>query len=107
MTDRKWPGNWRYAPPTVDEHLPGEELAWVARGYPFNRPVLARSNVGVRKRPYEVDPETEEIRPLFEQFVRVELMADSFHGQDANLFGWFKGLEWLGPVALPREGDPG
>ena len=102
MTDRKWPGNWRYAPPTVDEHLPGEELAWVARGYPFNRPVLARSDVGVRKRLETLPPGAP-----FERFVRVELMADGFHGQDASAFGWFQGLEWLGPVALPREGDPG
>jgi hypothetical protein len=42
------------------------------------------------------------MEPQYEQFVRVELMADSFHGQDASEYGWFRDLEWLGPLVLPN-----
>jgi hypothetical protein len=82
----------------VEDHPEGAELAWLARGYPFTRPVVARSNVGVRRKPAWVAME-----PQYEQFVRVELMADSFHGQDASAFGWFRDLEWLGPLVLPND----
>jgi hypothetical protein len=31
------------------------------------------------------------------------LMADSFHGQDASAYGWFRDLEWLGPIVMPNR----
>lgn len=92
----EWPGQWRQLPPQVDEHPDGAELGWVVRGHPFNRPVLARSNVGVRKL---ASPESG-----FGPFVRVELMADGMHGQQASDHAWFGGLEWRGPLVLPKEG---
>jgi len=94
----EWPGHWTRVAPRVEDHPEGAELAWLARGYPFTRPVVARSNVGVRRKPAWVAME-----PQYEQFVRVELMADSFHGQDASAFGWFRDLEWLGPLVLPND----
>ena len=92
----EWPGHWTRVAPRVEDHPQGSELAWIARGYPFTRPVLARSNVGVKRAPTWVAME-----PKHEQFVRVELMADGFHGQDASAYGWFRDLEWLGPLVLP------
>lgn len=98
----KWPGTWSGDPPSVAEHVfEGVDLFWLARGFPFNRPILACSNVGVRRAgqwAHEAGPTP--ITPAFERFVRVELMADSFHGQDATAHGWFKDLEWLGPLVL-------
>jgi hypothetical protein len=94
---QEWPGHWTRVAPRVEDHPQGAELAWIARGYPFNRPVLARSNVGVKRAPAWVAME-----PQYEQFVRVELMADGFHGQDVSVFGWFRDLEWLGPLVLPN-----
>ena len=98
----EWPGHWTRVAPRVADHPQGAELAWMARGHPFNRPVIARSNVGVRRTPdwaYE-SPTIKAGR--HEKFVRVELMADGFHGQDASVFGWFRDLEWLGPLVLPN-----
>jgi len=89
----EWPGEWRKLPPQVDEHPDGGELGWVVRGHPFNRPVLARSNVGVRK----LSPPESGYGP----FVRVELMADGLHGQQASEHPWFDALEWRGPLVLP------
>lgn len=93
----EWPGTWSRVAPQVEDHPEGAELAWLARGYPFTRPVLARSNVGVKRA-----PTWEAFEPKFERFARVELMADGFHGQQAADFGWFRDLEWLGPLVLPN-----
>lgn len=98
----EWPGTWTRVAPRVEDHPSGAELAWLARGYPFNRPVLARTNVGVRKvaMPGAVAAGPN-IASAYERFVRVELMADGFHGLQASDFGWYRDLEWLGPLAVP------
>ena len=89
-------------PPQVEDHPQGRELAWMARGHPFNRPVIARSNVGVKFiRPQGIGG-GQIIKPTYGPFVRVELMSDGFHGVDASGFGWFRDLEWLGPLVLPN-----
>lgn len=99
----EWPGHWTPIAPRVEDHPPNVELAWLARGYPFNSPVLARTNVGVKKSamPGAVAA-GDRIRPEYEPFVRVELMADGFHGRQASEYGWFHDLEWLGPLVLPN-----
>ena len=79
--------------PAVADHSNGAELAWVARGWPFTRPVLARSSVGVRQLPVP--------GVAYGPFVRVEIMAGGLAGQDASAYPWFTGLEWLGPVLIP------
>lgn len=89
-----WPGEWRKDPSSVAEHHPqGAELAWIVRGYPFTRPVLALSNVEVRKL---ATPFT-----AYGPFVRVELMAGGFHEVDVSAISWFLDLEWLGPLRIP------
>lgn len=103
----EWPGTWTRVAPRVEDHPShpaGAELAWLARGYPFNRPVLARTNVGARKvaTPGAVAAGPN-IASVYERFVRVELMADGFHGLQASDFGWYRDLEWLGPLAVPAE----
>ena len=99
----EWPGLWwSKVPPQVEDHPQGRELAWMARGHPFNRPVIARSNVGVKFiRPQGIGG-GQSIKPTYGPFVRVELMSDGFHGVDASGFGWFRDLEWLGPLVLPN-----
>lgn len=98
----EWPGHWARLAPRVDDHPEGAELAWMARGHPFTRPVLARSNVGVKRvSPQGIDG-GQIIKPTYERFVRVELMAHGFHGVDASEYGWFRDLEWLGPLVLPN-----
>lgn len=101
----EWPGLWwSKVPPQVEDHPQGRELAWMARGHPFNRPVIARSNVGVKFiRPQGIGG-GQIIKPTYGPFVRVELMSDGFHGVDASGFGWFRDLEWLGPLVLPNVG---
>jgi hypothetical protein len=47
----EWPGHWMPVAPRVEDHPEGAELAWLARGHPFTRPVLARSNVGLKRAP--------------------------------------------------------
>ncbi len=89
-----WPGIWRSQPPQIDEHPPGEHLVWAVFGYPFNRPVLARSNVGVGREPGRADQ-------AYAAFVNVELLADGFYGQKASNYCWFKDLLWCGPLKMP------
>ena len=89
----EWPGEWTKEAPRVSDHPPGAELAWLVRGHPFTRPVIARTNVGVGRL-------SQSTGRAYAPFVRVELMADGFHGQQASDYGFFKDLEWLGPVAL-------
>lgn len=89
----EWPGEWKKTAPQVADHPPNAELVWAVRGHPFTRPVLARSSVGVRLPPLAYKAEN---------FVYVELMAESFHGVHAGAYGFFKDLEWLGPLTLPQ-----
>ena len=91
-----WPGEWSKAAPSVEDHREGAELVWVVRGYPFTRPVVARTNIGVRYR--ESDGKV-----IY--FVRVELMADGHHGIDASKFPWIADLEWRGPVVIPEGNE--
>jgi hypothetical protein len=99
----EWPGHWTNQAPRVEDHHEGAYLAWMVRGYPFTRPVLARSNVGAKCiRPQGMGG-GQIIPPKYGPFVRVELMADSFHGQDASAYGWFRDLEWLGPIVMPNQ----
>lgn len=91
-----WPGEWTTTAPSVEDHRDGAELVWVVRGYPFTRPVVARTNIGVRYR------ESDGKVVHFVHFVRVELMADGHHGIDASKFPWIADLEWRGPMAVPR-----
>jgi hypothetical protein len=97
-TKAPFPGEWSRTAPTVEDHSDGERLVWLARGYPFNFPIIAQSNVGVKRAPSWVAFE-----PKYEKFVRVELMADGLQGRDSSLFGWFRDLEWLGPLAIPKD----
>lgn len=86
-----WPGQWVQDAPTVGQHPKGRELAWVVRGHPFTRPVLARTSVGVKK----------SIRG-FEPFVVVQIMADGFYGLHLHATQHeVSGLEWLGPLLIP------
>ena len=87
-----WPGKWTHVAPQVTDHPPGAELVWAVRGHPFTRPILARSNVGVRTSAITCRPE---------KFVYVELMAEGFHGVHAGRYGFFDELEWRGPLVLP------
>lgn len=78
-----WLGTWRSQSPQVDEHPLGAQLVWAVFGHPFNRPVLARSNVGVSRELGRADQ-------AYAAFVYVELLADGFHGQKASSYCWFK-----------------
>lgn len=98
----EWPGHWTRVAPRVEDHPQGSELAWMARGYPFTRPVLARSNVGVKCISPQGMGGGQIIQPTYGPFVRVELMADGLHGQQASDYAWFRDLEWLGPLVLPN-----
>lgn len=91
MQTHRWPGAWTRVAPRVDDHPECTELAWMVRGGPFTRPVIARSSVGVRQT----------TDSGFERFVYVEVMADGLHGMGIAAFDWFRQLEWLGPVVLP------
>ena len=88
----EWPGEWRTEPPTIAEHAGGRELAWLVRGYPFTRPVLARSNVGVRRLKTE--------HKSYGPFVFFELLADGFHRTPLEPES-MPGLEWNGPLLMP------
>lgn len=90
-----WPGEWTKVAPQVADHPPGAELVWAVRGEPFTRPILARSNVGVRIPGFAAKAE---------KFVYVELMAEGFHGVHAGRYGFFDELEWRGPLMLPNAG---
>lgn len=95
-------GEWTKLAPRVEEHRNGVELVWFVRGYPFTRPVVARSNVGVKDLGSHELEAGRVIARSYGPFVRVELMADGYHGQQASDYGWFKYLEWLGPIVVPN-----
>ena len=87
-----WPGRWMRETPAVDHHPNGRELAWVVRGHPFTRPVLARTNVGVTRS-----------GKSFKPFVVVQIMADGFYGLHLHSTQpEIEGLEWLGPILMPN-----
>jgi len=88
-----WPGEWTHVAPKVADHPPGAELVWAVRGSPFTRPILARTNVGVRVQGFASKTE---------KFVYCELMAEGFHGVHAGRYGFFDELEWRGPLVLPN-----
>lgn len=87
-----WPGRWMRETPTVEHHPKGRELAWVVRGHPFTRPVLAKTNVGVTR-----------AGKVFKPFVVVQIMADGFYGRPLHATqSDVAGLEWLGPILMPN-----
>lgn len=88
----KFPKGWRKDPPHLTDHHPGDELVWAVRGHPFNRPVIAQTNVGVRK--------TDD---GYERFVVTRFLSDGFCG--VNLYPEnpiLHGLEWRGPIVIPK-----
>ena len=95
-TIHEWPGTWSKIAPRVEDHETGSRLAWLVRGFPFNFPVLAETWINVKLLDRTGNG-------TYQQFVRVEIVADGLYGVQASEYPWYKDLEWLGPIKIPEK----
>ncbi len=101
---------WRRHAPELFEVRDAPSTYWWARGWDFNRPVIVRVNAGVRQSsPSEAASSEAGISARISREFRAELNFEFFADGMSNVI-WneqlttaLPGLQWAGPINLPKE----